>query len=40
MSWCGSVGNNKVGVCSSVSVVCRVVWCSVDNFYFGWLGCG
>ena len=23
-----------------VVVVYRVVWCGVDNFYFGWLGCG
>ena len=28
--WCGD--NSKVVVCSSVVVVCRVVWCSVDNF--------
>ena len=23
-----------------VVVVCRVVWCGVDNLRVGWLGCG
>ena len=38
--WCGSAGNNKVirwcGGGGSVQGGCG----GVDNFYFGWLGCG
>ena len=35
---CGD--NSKVVRCNSVVVVCKVVWCSVDNLRVGWLGCG